>query len=125
MGPERIKTHVEEAADCAAADNIGPIQVEENGPDGKHLAAVVFPNLQHLTQEQRSIYGCLFGEVCNLPFYPDVTLLEFKRLCPPRQGLMVLQSVQYTYLIAPGPWATQARDKPAFQSGTSAMSATK
>lgn len=51
MDAETIQAHVEYAADGADANNVGPIKVQENRADGQHLAAVVSPNFQYLTEE--------------------------------------------------------------------------
>ena len=72
---EAVKAHVKDAAHNAAGDDVGAIQVQEDGANGQHLAAVVLPHLQHLAQESNSIYCCFPGQLLQLALYPSIALL--------------------------------------------------
>ena len=66
MRAEELQAHVKEAADGAVADDIGAIQVQEDGPQGQHLAAVVAPDVQHLPQKGHGVHGSLLDQLGHL-----------------------------------------------------------
>ena len=48
VGAEELQAHVEQAAHAAGGEDVGAVQVEEDGADDQHLGAVVLPARRHL-----------------------------------------------------------------------------
>ena len=76
MHPEALQAHVKKAANTAVGDDKCAVQVEEYGADDQHLAAVVFPDLHHLTQKNNRIHSSSIYQLLHLLLNMCVALLQ-------------------------------------------------